>query len=45
MRVDAWPYIIAAYAITILGTLAVTFWSWRAMKKAERDADAVSRRP
>ena len=45
MRVDAWPFIVAAYAITILGTLAVTFWSWRAMKKAERDADAVSRRP
>ena len=45
MRVDAWPFIVAAYAVTILGTLAVTFWSWRAMKKAERDADAVSRRP
>ena len=45
MRVDAWPFIVAAYAITILGTLAVTFWSWRAMKTAERDADAVSRRP
>jgi hypothetical protein len=44
MRVDAWPFIVAAYAITILGTLAVTFWSWRAMKTAERDADAVSRR-
>ena len=45
MRVDAWPFIIAAYAITILGTLAVTFWSWRAMKKAERDADALGNRP
>jgi hypothetical protein len=44
MTIDAWPFIIAAYAITILGTLAVTFWSLRAMKQAERDAEAVSRR-
>lgn len=44
MRVDAWPFIIAAYGIAILGTLALTFWSWRAMRSAERDADAVSRR-
>ncbi|HTU10900.1 MAG TPA: heme exporter protein CcmD [Allosphingosinicella sp.] len=44
MRVDPWPFIVAAYAITILGTLAVTFWAWRAMRKAERDAEALSRR-
>jgi hypothetical protein len=45
MSVDAWPYIVAAYALTILGTLAVTFWSWRTMRKAERDAEALSNRP
>jgi len=45
MRVDAWPFIIAAYGIAILGTLALTFWSWRAMRRAERDAEAISRRP
>ena len=44
MRVDAWPFIMAAYALTILGTLAVTFWSWQAMRKAERDAEALSKR-
>jgi hypothetical protein len=44
MRVDPWPFIVAAYAIAILGTLALTFWSWQAMRKAERDADAVSKR-
>lgn len=44
MRIDPWPYIVAAYAIAILGTLAVTFWSWRAMRKAERDADALGER-
>ena len=45
MRIDPTPFIIAAYAITILGTLAVTLWSWRAMRRAERDAEALSNRP
>ena len=45
MRIDAWPYIVAAYAVAILGTLAVTLWSWRAMRRAERDADALGNRP
>ena len=44
MRVDPWPFIIAAYAITLAGTLAVTFWSWRAMRRAERDAEALGNR-
>ena len=44
MTIDPWPFIIAAYAIAILGTLALTFWSWRAMRTAERDAEAVSKR-
>ena len=44
MRVDPWPFIAAAYALTLLGTLAVTFWSRRAMRKAERDAAALGRR-
>ena len=45
MRIDAWPYIVAAYAITIVATLALTLWSRRAMKEAERDADALGNRP
>ena len=44
MRVDPWPFIVAAYAIAILGTIVVTYWSWRAMRKAERGAEALSRR-
>lgn len=43
MRIDPWPFIIAAYAIAALGTLALTFWSWQAMRRAERDAEAVSK--
>ncbi len=39
-----WPFIIAAYALTILGTLGVTLWSWAAMRRAEADAEALGRR-
>jgi hypothetical protein len=45
MRVDPWPFIIGAYAIAILGTLVLTFWSWRAMRKAERDAALLGKNP
>ena len=38
-----WPFIIAAYALTILGTLGVTLWSWTAMRRAEGEADALRR--
>ena len=36
-----WTFIVAAYAVTLLGTLGVTAWSWTAMRRAERDVDAV----
>jgi len=38
-----WPFILGAYLLTILGTLGVTFWSWREMRRAEADADALRR--
>jgi hypothetical protein len=38
-----WPFILAAYGVTILGTLGLTFWSWSAMRRAEKDAEAVGR--
>ena len=38
-----WPFIIAAYALTIVGVLALTAWSLAAMRRAERDADALRR--
>jgi len=39
-----WPFIIAAYAVTIIGTLGVVNASFTAMRRAERQADALSRR-
>ena len=38
-----WPFIIGAYALTIAGAVAVTWWSYAAMRRAERDAEAVRR--
>jgi uncharacterized membrane protein YgdD (TMEM256/DUF423 family) len=33
---DPWPFVIAAYALAIGGTLALLGWSWLAMRRAER---------
>jgi hypothetical protein len=42
---NPWPFILAAYGLTIAGTLAVTLWSLAAMRRAEAAADALSQRP
>jgi hypothetical protein len=36
-----WDFVIAAYALTGLLTAAVLAWSWTAMRRAERRADAL----
>ena len=33
---DQWTFVYAAYAVTILGTLAMLAWSWIAMRRAEK---------
>ena len=30
-----WPFIIAAYVLTAVGTLSVVGWAYAAMRKAE----------
>ena len=42
---NPWPFVIAAYAITILGTASLALWSWIAMRRAEADADKMNVRP
>jgi len=37
---DQWLFVYAAYGVTVLGTLALTGWSWRAMKAAEKRREA-----
>jgi hypothetical protein len=41
--VNHWPFILAAYAVTLLGTAGVALWSWAAMRRAEADAGALRR--
>ena len=36
-----WPFIIAAYALTIVATVAVTWWSYSAMRRTEAEAAAL----
>ncbi len=33
---DQWLFVYAAYGVGILGTLALTAWSWLAMRAAEK---------
>ncbi|CAN5353874.1 hypothetical protein BH10PSE12_BH10PSE12_19350 [soil metagenome] len=40
---NPWPFIIAAYGLTFVGTAGLCLASWRAMRKAERRADSVQR--
>jgi hypothetical protein len=39
--VNHWPFIVGAYAITILATLALVVASYVGMREAEADADAL----
>ena len=41
---NAWPFVIAAYAVAIGGTLALVGWSVVSLRRAERRADALDRR-
>jgi len=36
---DQWSFVIAAYAVAILATLALAGWCWLAMKRAEARRD------
>jgi hypothetical protein len=41
---DQWNYVIAAYAITIAGLLAMVSWSWLSMKRAEARREKAKRK-
>ena len=36
-----WDFVLAAYAVGIVGTLALTAWAWSAMRRAERRREAA----
>ncbi len=41
---NQWNFVIAAYAVTVLGTLALVAWSWLAMRAAERRREEGKRK-
>ena len=41
---DQWNFVIAAYAVGVVGTLAMIAWSWFAMIRAERRREKARRR-
>ena len=41
---DQWAFVYAAYAVGVGGTLALTAWSWFAMRAAERRREASRRK-
>ncbi len=36
-----WPFIIAAYAVALIATSGLTWWSWAAMRRAEGEVDQL----
>ncbi|MDI1294731.1 MAG: hypothetical protein PSY12_02395 [bacterium] len=44
-HMNQWAFVVAAYAITLLGTAVVSVLSWRAMRAAEAETESVSGRP
>lgn len=40
---NQWSFVIAAYGLALAGTAALIASSWRAMRRAEADAEAVKR--
>ncbi|WHO37126.1 hypothetical protein PMI04_011110 [Sphingobium sp. AP49] len=42
---NQWAFVIAAYAVTAIGTVAVCLASWRAMRVAEARAERLSGQP
>jgi hypothetical protein len=41
--VNHWPFILGAYALTLVGTALLTLSSWAAMRRAEADAANLRR--
>lgn len=41
---NQWAFVLAAYGVVAVATLALIAWSYLSMRGAETDADAVKRR-
>lgn len=41
---DAWNFVVAAYAVGLGSTVAMIAWSWLAMRRAEKRRDESRKR-
>tara|TARA_B100002049_G_scaffold226631_1_gene199661 strand:+ start:478 stop:618 length:141 start_codon:yes stop_codon:yes gene_type:complete len=41
---DQWDFVIAAYAVGILSTVAMIVWAWADMKRAEKRREESRRK-
>ncbi|MDP4539094.1 hypothetical protein Q9K01_05605 [Qipengyuania sp. DY56-A-20] len=41
---DQWDFVVAAYAVGVIGVLATVAWAWLAMRRAERRRDHARER-
>jgi hypothetical protein len=41
---NAWPFVIAAYAAAVAATAALLLWSYASMRRAEAAADQLTRK-
>ncbi len=40
---NPWPFVIAAYSLTLAGTGSLLIWAWTSMRSAEALADSLKR--
>jgi len=45
MSMTHWPFIIAAYALSLIGVVALLAISWWTMRRAERAVENLQRDP
>lgn len=41
---DQWDFVVAAYAVGIVGTLGMVLWAWYDMRRAERRREETRRK-
>ena len=41
---DQWDFVIAAYAVGVLGTIMMVAWSWYSMRRAEKRREEAKRK-
>ena len=41
---NQWAFVLAAYGVTVAGTLGLLAWAYLSMRSAEAEAEALKRR-